>query len=361
MAGLLESWGIEVTRGIAGTGLVGVVHGSKTDSSTVDGVKSIGLRADMDALEMEEENAFEYKSKTPGLHHGCGHDGHTSILLGTAKHLSSIRDQFTGEVYLVFQPAEECGGGAQKMVEAGLLENFPMTEMYGLHNWPSMEPGRINVKAGPIMAAADEFEVTVTGVGGHAAFPHSTVDPLMVGAQIVSNAQTIVSRVIDPMDPAVVSITGFTCDAGANNVIPKTAKLSGTTRTFSMQARDQAEAALKRLVDNTAKAHGATAEVRYFRGYPATVNAAEQTRFARDAALEAVGESRVSEDIPSTLGAEDFAYFQRALQQKGGGGCYVWVGTASEFGLHHPRYDFDDMVLPIGVQFFVNIVKRRLS
>ena len=347
----LQSWGIEVHRGLAKTGVVGVLHGQSGA-----GGKSIGLRADMDALPMTEENDLPYKSRIPGKMHGCGHDGHTVMLLGAARYLAETRN-FSGTVYFIFQPAEEGGGGARVMIEEGLLEKFPMDSVWGMHNWPNMPAGTVALRSGPVMAAPDQFDITVHGRGGHGAYPHATIDPVIVGAHVLTALQTIVSRNANPIDNIVVSATKF--HAGeAYNVIPESAVISGTIRTYRPETRDFAEASIRRIAPAVAAAFGATATVAHRRGYPATVNSAIETEFAAAVADAVVGESNVDRNPEPSMGAEDFAYM---LEKRPG--SYIWLGAQggpAKGLLHNPRYDFNDEILPIGASYWAKLVETAL-
>jgi len=342
----LESWGIEVKRGLGKTGVVGVIRG------TGEG-PSIGLRADMDALPIVEANDTPWKSQNNGVMHACGHDGHTTMLLGAAKYLAETRN-FAGTVNVIFQPAEEGFAGAQAMIDDGLFEDFPCDQVYGLHNWPQMPAGTIAAVKGPIMAAADKFDITVTGKGAHGAMPHHGVDPVVIGSQIVTALQSLVSRTNDPMSTAVISITMFHAGA-AYNVIPDEAVLSGTVRTFDGKVQDRIEAGMAAIAEGVAKGMGGSAAVNYRRGYPATVNHDRQTDLAAGVAASIVGADNVRDDVEPTMGAEDFAFM---LNQKPG--CYLWLGQgggASEANVHHPQYDFNDKVLPIGASVLARLVE----
>jgi hippurate hydrolase len=345
----LAGWGIEVHRGIAKTGVVGVLRGRS------DNGRAIGLRADMDALPMTEENDLPYASTTPGRMHACGHDGHTVMLLGAARHLAETRN-FDGTVYFVFQPAEEAGGGGKVMMDEGLFDRFPMETVWGMHNSPVLPAGRIGVRAGPSMAATDDFDVVVEGRGGHAARPHVSVDPIAVGTQVYQAFQTIVSRNADPVESAVLSVTQF--HAGeAYNVIPARARMCGTVRTYKPEVRDMMERRMGEVCAGIAAAHGCGVRLEYRRGYPALVNSGTETEFAARVAAEVVGEANVAE-IPPVMGGEDFAYMLEAKP-----GSYIWVGQGrgpDEASVHHPRYDFNDAVLPIGASYWVKLVETAL-
>ena len=349
----LEEWGIEVHRGIAKTGVVGVLTGRDDGASQ----KSIGLRADMDALPMEEENDIPYKSQNPGKFHGCGHDGHTTMLLGAAKYLAETRN-FSGTVNFIFQPAEEGAGGGRVMVEEGLFDRFPCDEVYGMHNWPKLPAGEVAVVPGPIMAAADVFNVTVTAKGGHAAMPHLCNDPVVIAAQMVTAFQTLISRNADPLDSAVISVTQLHAGS-AHNVIAEQAKLGGTVRTFRAATQDMIEQGMERIARGIGDAFGAQVDFDYQRGYPATVNHDEQAAVASRIASDVVGHENVRTDEEPVMGAEDFSFM--LLQRPG---AYLWLGQAggpSACMVHNPRYDFNDEVLPIGASLFANMVETRLS
>ena len=347
----LAGWGIEVHRGLAETGVVGVLKGRHAGSG------SIGLRADMDALPMQEETGLPYRSTHPGKFHGCGHDGHTTMLLGAAKYLSETRN-FAGTVHLIFQPGEEGAGGGRRMIEDGLFERFPCDEVYALHNWPDLPAGQVGLRAGPMMAASDEFEIMIHAAGGHAAMPHQCVDPIVIGAQIIMALQTLVSRTLDPVESAVISVTQM--HAGTtHNVIPGEARLTGTLRTFRPEVKAAMKAGLERTVEGIAAALGARAAIGFKTGYPATVNHAAQTREAAAAAAEVVGADQVDAASPPVMGAEDFSFMLEAVP-----GAYLWIGQAggpSACGVHNPSYDFNDEILPIGASVFARLVERRLD
>ena len=346
----LEALGIETHRGVGGTGVVGVVRGRR-------GLRAIGLRADMDALPITERNEFAHKSTVHGCMHACGHDGHTTMLLGAAEALAARRD-FDGTVYLIFQPAEEGEGGAPAMIADGLFERFPMEAVFGMHNWPGMEAGTFAIHSGPVMASADRFDIRFTGVGAHAAMPHLGVDPVVAGAAFVQAAQTLVSRVLDPIDAGVVSVTQF--HAGeAYNVIPDRAELCGTVRTFSAEVRDRLERGLRQVAEGIAQSHGVEVDFQFRRGYPPTINTAAEAALCAEAARAVAGPERVFTDRRPSMGAEDFAYF---LLEKPG--AYVWVGNGPGEGgcmLHNPNYDFNDEVLPAGVAYWCALVQRLLG
>ncbi len=348
----LESWGIKVTRGLGKTGLVGTLEGREPGSRT------IGLRADMDALPILEENDLSYKSQNEGVMHACGHDGHTTILLGAAKYLAETRN-FKGTVHFIFQPAEEGYAGAKAMIKDGLFERFPCDEVYGLHNYPEMPLGSVGVTAGPMMAAADTFDIRINGRGGHGAYPHNSIDPVLIGSQIVVALQSIVSRNANPQKSGVISVTRF--HAGeAFNVIPDTALLGGTVRTFDPKMQDMIEMRMGEIAGGIASALGGRAELVYRRGYPVTVNNDEKSEVAAEIAAKVVGMDKVQRDVEPVMGAEDFSYM---LNEKPG--CYIWLGQkgegAGKGSLHHPEYNFNDAALPIGASYFANLVEERLG
>lgn len=349
VAARLESAGIEVHRGIGGTGVVGAIRGGR-------GMRAVGLRADMDALPITERNTFEHRSTRAGCMHACGHDGHTTMLLGAAELLAERRD-FDGIVYVIFQPAEEGEGGGRVMIEDGLFERFPMESVFGMHNWPGMPAGHFAVHSGPVMASADRFDIRILGVGAHAAMPHLGTDAIAAGAALVQAVQTIVSRTLDPIDAAVVSVTQF--HAGeAYNVIPDRAELSGTVRAFSERVQERIEARLRELCDGIAAAFGVRIEFEYRRGYPPTINSAAEAALCTDVAAALVGAGQVETNARPSMGAEDFAFF---LQRKPG--AYVWIGNGPGEGgctLHNPHYDFNDDIIPVGVAYWMELVKRIL-
>ncbi len=351
VATLLASWGIEVHTGIATTGVVGVLRAGS-------GGRAIGLRADMDALPMPEATGLPYASTTPGVMHACGHDGHTSMLLGAAKYLAETRN-FDGTVVFIFQPGEEGGAGGRIMVEEGLFTRFPCDTVYGLHNDPTLPLGEADIRDDVMMAASDRFFVTIRGQGGHAARPHGGIDPIVVGAQIVMGFQTIVARRVDPLESAVISTTQFHSGT-AENVIPDEAQLVGTVRTLTPSVQDLVEAAMRRVAEATAAAHDAVAEFTYRRGYPPTVNHAEQARRAARAAGTVLGTGRVHRDKPPVMGGEDFSFM--LLERPG---AYIKLGQAAgakgAAQVHTVGYDFNDELLPIGASFFAQLVEQELS
>ena len=344
----LDNWKINYKTGYAGTGIVAWVKGNKGNSQ-----KSIGLRADFDALPMPEKNTFNHKSKNSGMMHACGHDGHTSMLLGAAKYLNE-NNEFDGNVYFIFQPGEEGFGGGEIMIKDGLFKDFKIDEVYALHNWPELPLGHFALNSGPMMAAVDEFDIVVKGKGGHAAIPELTIDPIIISAQIVNALQTIISRVTSPVDKALISVTKIH-GGTAYNVIDDEVIMSGTVRTFKEETRKIIEKKIKETSKGIANANGGDVEVRYKNLYPATVNAKENSEFAADVAKELVGEMNVVTDIEPSMGGEDFAYL---LNEKPG--SYLYVGQKDEnhkAHLHTTSYDFNDNLLPYGVNFFVNLVK----
>ncbi|WP_270934546.1 M20 aminoacylase family protein [Falsiroseomonas oryzae] len=346
----LAAWGIEVHRGIAGTGVVGVLRNGASG-------RAIGLRADMDALPMSEETGLPYASTHAGRMHACGHDGHTSMLLGAARHLAETRN-FDGTVVFIFQPAEEGGAGGRTMVQEGLFTRFPVDAVYAVHNDPSLPLGEASVVAGPVLAAADMLDIVVHGRGGHAARPHLAVDPLLVGAQIVVAVNQIVSRRVDPLDSAVISLCQFT-SGSAHNVIPATAEIHGTVRTLRTATQDEMERMIRQVATGIGAMHDATVDVNYRRGYPPTVNHAAETERAALAAAKVVGTERVVRDRPPAMAGEDFSFMLLECP-----GCFVRLGQADgargAVPVHHPRYDFNDDLLPIGASFFASLVEQEL-
>jgi hippurate hydrolase len=336
----------EVVTGIGRTGVVGVIKGRRGG-----GGKVIGLRADMDALPIEEATNAPYKSQNPGLMHACGHDGHTAMLLGAAKYLAETRN-FDGTAIMIFQPAEEGGGGGKAMVEDGLITRFGIQEVYGLHNWPGHPVGAFAIRPGPVMAAADRFTITIEGRGGHAAHPNKCIDTLLVASQVVVGLQSITSRNVDPLESAVVSVCSFK-SGDTYNVIPQHATLLGTVRTLKPEVQDLVEARISEVTKGVAAAFGATASVDYVRGYPVTYNHPDQTEFMAKVA-EMVG-AGVKTDIPPQMGAEDFSYM---LQERPG--AYIFLGNGDSAQCHHPAYDFDDSAIPYGVSLWAKIIEERM-
>lgn len=350
VAAELERYGIEVHRGIGKTGVVGVL---KVGTST----RRIGLRADMDALPIQEGNTFAHRSRHAGRMHACGHDGHTTMLLGAARELAASR-HFDGTVHFIFQPAEEGLGGAQAMIQDGLFERFPCDWIFGMHNRPKLAVGRFNVRSGPMMAGGAFFDIDITGVGAHGARPESSVDPLLVGVQIASTVQTIVSRNVRPVDTAVVSITQF--HAGdAYNVIPQTARLSGTVRAFSREVMALVERNMRRIVEGVAQSMGATAQLDFRVNFAPTVNDPAQADFAASICEELVGPDQVDRNPPLVMASEDFSFMLEQVP-----GCFINIGNGDTEGaceVHNPAYDFNDEAIPLGSAFFVRAVERKLA
>ena len=350
VADKLKAFGCdEVVPGIGRTGVVGVIRGRRGQSHKV-----IGMRADMDALPIEEATGLSYKSTVPGKMHACGHDGHTAMLLGAAKYLAETRN-FAGTAVLVFQPAEEGGGGGREMVRDGLMERFGVQEVYGMHNYPGLPLGQFGIRTGPLMASADAVTIEIEGVGGHAARPQLSVDTVLVGAQIINQIQSIVARSVDPIKSAVISICVF--QAGTtDNVIPQTAHLRGTARALSPDVRDLLEKRLHEVVEGTARLYGAKAKLTYRRGYPVLKNHEQQTSFAASIASEIVGADRVDTNFPPVMGAEDFSYMLEARA-----GAFIFVGNGDSAGLHHPAYNFNDDVIPVGTSYWVRLVETAMA
>ncbi|MDD2809417.1 M20 aminoacylase family protein [Rhodoferax sp.] len=357
VAAKLTEWGIPIHRGLGGTGVVGSL---KRGTSS----RAIGLRADMDALPMTEANTFAHASTAPGKMHACGHDGHTAMLLAAAQHLVQHGD-FDGTVYLIFQPAEEGGGGAREMIKDGLFDRFPMDAVFGLHNWPGMKVGQMAASPGPVMASSNEFKITLQGKGGHAAMPHNALDPVPVACQLVQAFQTIVSRNVKPIDAAVVSVT-MIHTGEATNVIPNQCELQGTVRTFSTEVLDLIEANMRRMTEHVAAASGLQAQFAFKRNYPPTINSAAEAEFCRQVMAEVVGTAQVLAQEP-TMGAEDFSYMLQAKP-----GCYAFIangdGDHRSIGhgggpcmLHNPSYDFNDALLPLGATYWVRLVEHWLA
>ena len=338
----------EVVSGIGRTGVVGLIRGRQAGSRT------IGLRADMDALPLNEVTGKPWASTVSGKMHACGHDGHTAMLLGAAKYLAETRN-FSGNVAVIFQPAEEGGGGGNLMVKDGMMERFSIDEVYGLHNLPGLAAGEFAIRKGPIMASTDEFTVTVTGRGGHAALPHRTVDPIAIATQMVSSMQLIASRNVDPLQSVVVSVTRF--NAGfASNIIPDTATFGGTVRTLKPEIRDLAEKRIREIAGGLALAHGAEVTVSYARNYPVTVNHAVETGHAADAARVIAGDDKVETDTDPMMGGEDFSYMLNARP-----GAFIFLGNGDSANLHNPNYDFNDEIIPHGISYWVKLAEMRLA
>ncbi|OLP62103.1 amidohydrolase [Xaviernesmea oryzae] len=349
VAAKLKEFGVdEIVTGLGRTGVVGLIRGTLGDGPV------IGLRADMDALPMTETSGKPWASQVAGKMHACGHDGHTAMLLGAAKYLSETR-RFRGAVAVIFQPAEEGGGGGNEMVKDGMMERFGIREVYGMHNMPGMPVGQFGTRVGPIMASTDEFSITIEGRGGHAAQPHRTIDPIVIGAQLVGAMQTIASRTADPLSSVVVSVTKF--NAGfAHNVIPEQAVLAGTVRSLKDETRDMAETRIRALAEGIASAHGATARVRYERNYPVTANHQSETQHAIEAARDIAGAGNVNGTIDPMMGGEDFSYMLNARP-----GAFIFIGNGDSAGLHNPGYDFNDEVIPHGISYWVKLAESRLN
>ncbi|HEX5372792.1 MAG TPA: M20 aminoacylase family protein [Aquabacterium sp.] len=357
VAARLSEWGIEVHRGLGGTGVVGVIQGRA-------GPRSIGLRADMDALPMTEHNQFAHASRHPGKMHACGHDGHTAMLLAAARHLATERD-FAGTVYLVFQPAEEGGGGAREMMKDGLFQRFPMEAIYGMHNWPGLAVGQFAIRSGPCFASSNEFRITISGKGCHAAMPHLGTDPVPVACQLVQAFQTILTRNMRPVETGVISVTMI--QAGeATNVIPDEVTIQGTVRTFTVDTLDLIEQRMREMTEHVCAAFGAQASFDFHRNYPPTVNHPAETAFARQVMCEVVGADQVLEFEP-TMGAEDFSFFLQAHP-----GAYFVIGNGDgqhrDGGhglgpcmLHNPSYDFNDELIPLGATLWVKLAQAWLA
>ena len=353
----LTEWGIPIHRGLGTTGVVGIVKNGTSK-------RAIGLRADMDALPMQEFNTFSHASQHAGKMHACGHDGHTAMLLAAARHLSQHR-HFDGTVYLIFQPAEEGGGGAREMIKEGLFEQFPMDAVFGMHNWPGGEVGQFAASVGPVMASSNEFRITIKGKGGHAAMPHNGLDPVPVACQMVLAFQTIISRNTRPIDSGVVSVTMI--HAGeATNVIPDSVELRGTVRTFTVAVLDRIEQRMRQIAEHTCAAFEATCEFEFVRNYPPTINSAKEAEFARQVMASIVGEDQVLVQEP-TMGAEDFSFMLQAKP-----GCYSFIfngdGAHREMGhgggpcmLHNPSYDFNDDLIPLGATYWVRLAEAWLK
>ena len=360
VAGKLTEWGIPIHRGLGKTGVVGIVKGRDGGASG----RAIGLRADMDALPMQEFNTFAHASQHHGKMHACGHDGHTAMLLAAAQHFAKHRN-FDGTVYLIFQPAEEGGGGARVMIEDGLLEQFPMQAVFGMHNWPGMKMGQFAVSPGPVMASSNEFKITIHGKGGHAAMPHTGIDPVPIACQMVQAFQTIISRNKKPVDAGVISVT-MIHTGEATNVVPDSCELQGTVRTFTLEVLDMIEARMKQVAEHTCAAHEATCDFEFVRNYPPTVNSAAEADFARKVMASIVGEANVLVQEP-TMGAEDFAFM---LQARPGAYCFIANGDGGhrDLGhgggpctLHNPSYDFNDDLIPLGATYWVRLAEEWLA
>ena len=357
IADRLQAWGIPIVRGLGGTGVVGTLRNGNSS-------RSIGLRADIDALPMQEHNEFAHRSRHSGRMHACGHDGHTAMLLGAARYLSQHRD-FDGTVHLIFQPAEEGGAGAQRMIDDGLFVKCPCDAVFGMHNWPGMRLGQFALREGPVMAGSNEFTITVSGKGGHAALPHLTTDPVLVATHVVQALQSIMTRNKKPIDTAVLSVTQIHTGE-AYNVVPESATICGTVRTFTTDTLDLIESRMKTIAEQLPVAFGAAGTLRFHRNYPPTINHGPQTAFARDVLHEIVGPDNVF-DFEPTMGSEDFAYMLQAKP-----GCYILIGNgdgthrATGHGLgpcmlHNASYDFNDDLIPLGATYWVRLAERFLA
>lgn len=345
----LREFGVdEVVTGLGRTGVVGIIKGSRGPGAT------IGLRADMDALPIEEKTGRAWASKDAGRMHACGHDGHTAMLLGAAKYLAETRN-FSGQIAVIFQPAEEGGGGGREMVKDGMMERFAISEVYGMHNLPGLELGRFATRPGPIMASTDEFNVTVRGRGGHAAMPHTTIDPVVIAAQIITALQTIASRNVDPLQSSVVSVTILRA-GDASNVIPDEASFAGTIRTLNAEMRELSKKRLTEIAEGMAAALGAQATVSIQTGYPVTKNHGEQTGVALNAASDVAGLANIDPDVNPMMGGEDFSYMLNARP-----GNFIFIGNGDTASLHNADYDFNDEVIPHGVSYWVRLAESRLA
>ena len=359
VAEALQKWGIPTHRGLGGTGVVGIITGR------TPGTAAIGLRADLDALPMQELNTFAHASQYPGKMHGCGHDGHTAMLLSAARYLAQHKN-FDGTVYVIFQPAEEGGAGAQRMIEDGLFEKFPMQAVFGMHNWPGLPVGHFGLTAGPIMASSNQFLITVRGKGAHGGMPHLGVDPVMTAVHIAQALQSIVTRNRHPLEAAVLSITQIHTGS-ADNVIPTEAEMRGTVRTFSIETLDMIEQRMREVVQHSAAAMGAEADFSFVRKYPPTINHPAESAFCADVMREIVGPDQVDDHVTPTMGAEDFAFMLQEIP-----GCYVWIGNGlgehRDAGhglgpcmLHNGSYDFNDELLPLGATYWVKLAENWFS
>jgi amidohydrolase len=341
----------EVATGLGRTGVVGVIKGRRPAGK--DDIRGIGLRADMDALPIEEATDLAYASRTPGKMHACGHDGHTAMLLGAARYLAETRN-FAGDAVVIFQPAEEGGAGAAAMIKDGLMDRFAIDQVYGMHNGPGIPIGSFAIRSGPIMASTDAIDIRIEGLGGHAARPHKCIDSVLVGAQLITALQSIVSRSVDPLESAVISMCEFHA-GNARNVIPQTAELRGTVRTLTTEVRELVEKRVREVVVGVAQMTGAKINLLYERGYPVVVNHAPQTEFATKVAKEVAGDANVHE-MPPLMGAEDFAYM---LQQRPG--AFIFCGNGNSAGLHHPAYNFDDNAIVFGTSYWIRLVENTLE
>ncbi|HWX27053.1 MAG TPA: M20 aminoacylase family protein [Steroidobacteraceae bacterium] len=353
VAAKLAEFGYEVHRGLAGTGVVGTLRGAKPDNG-----RAIGLRADMDALNMEELNTFEHRSQQEGKMHACGHDGHTTMLLGAGRYLSETRN-FAGTIHLIFQPAEEGAGGGRRMVEDGLFDKFPVDAVFGMHNMPGIPVGSFGTRTGAILTAMDLFEIRVNGIGTHAATPELGIDPIVVSSQIVLGLQTIISRELNPLMSVVLTITEFKAGTGALNTVPDHALLRGTARILNPEVRDSIRERLRRIVEGIAQAHRARVDIKYWHNYPPLVTDSEHTKFVIGVAREIAGAGRVDPNYPPNMASEDFSFMLQAKP-----GAYVFIGNGPEEGgriLHNPLYDFNDEILPIGASYWARLVESSMS
>ena len=343
----LKSFGVKVYPRMAGTGVIASLSCGKSQ-------RSIALRADLDALPIVEQSNKDYCSIHQGVMHACGHDGHTTMLLGAAQYLSEHLN-FDGIVYFIFQPAEENEGGGRKLVEEGLFEQYSIDAVYGMHNWPGLDAGQFSIRSGAVMAAYDVFDIIIHGKGGHAAAPHHTIDPIVISAALISALQTITSRQVNPLDAIVLSITRMYA-GDSYNVIPQTAHLSGTLRSLSHRVQDKAIEQLKQIVNASCEAYGATVEIKYQKRYPCTVNTEAETQYAYQAALDIVGEDNIICNNPPSMGSEDFSFLLNESK-----GCYISIGNGESASLHNPEYDFNDDILTLGVQYWVRLTQMQLA
>jgi hippurate hydrolase len=357
IASKLKEWGIPFEQGIAVTGIVATIEGQSNKSG-----RAVGLRADIDALDIIEKSGQPWASKTLGKMHGCGHDGHTAMLLGAAKYLAETRN-FDGKVHLIFQPAEEGGAGAVKMIEEGLFKKYPVNAVFGMHNWPGMKKGTIGLRKGPIMASTDQFYITLTGKGGHAAMPHLSTDPIIMASHLVTALQTIASRQIDPVDQAVISVTNFNSGTGATNVIPDEAKLVGTYRSFKPETRKFIGQRIKEITASIASLYGGTFSIEFKDGYDPTINTSDEAEFCAAIATSLVGPDNVNANVEPCMGAEDFGAMLQEVP-----GCYIWMGQGEpdqpdsphNKGLHNAGYDFNDTIIPMGMEYWARVVEAAL-
>lgn len=353
----LDALGVTYKTGYGGYGIVATIEGETNTSG-----KTVGLRADMDALPLTEESGQPWASTVKGVMHACGHDGHTATLLGAAKYLSETRN-FDGKVHLIFQPAEEGGHGADNMISDGLFKDFPCDSLYGLHNWPYQKKGTAGIRPGPMMASVDEFDIVITGKGGHAAMPQMCIDPIVIASQLIMTLQTIVSRTVDPVQAAVVSITDLHAGEGAHNIIPETVKIKGTVRTFDFEVRETIHAKIEKLATQIAEMNGASAAYGMIPHIDPTINDAEEAAFCADVMASLIGEENVQRDIEPCMGGEDFGSMLRETK-----GAYIWIGQGTgdpksphDQGLHSPKYDFNDDVLPTAIDYMAELVETRLK